>query len=63
MSYDADFEKVYMVELSSGKTIHVMYFDVDEVKEHCRQHYPSDAIKTIYAEVYVADEESLNVHV
>jgi hypothetical protein len=34
-----------------------MFFNVEEVKEHCRQHHPSDAIKTIYAEVYVADEE------
>jgi hypothetical protein len=63
MSYDSDFENVYMVELASGRTINVMFFNVEEVKEHCRQHYPSDAIKTIYAEVYVADEESLNVHV
>jgi hypothetical protein len=58
MSYDADFEKVYMVELSSGKTIHVMYFDVDEVKEHCREHYPNDAIKTIYEEVYTKENEN-----
>ena len=57
MSYDADYEKVYMVELGSGKTIHVMYFDVEEVKEHCHQHYPSDAIKSIYEEVYMGVED------
>lgn len=45
----------YMVELASGKTIHRMFFDVEEVKKHCLQHYPQDAIKTIYLEVYVGD--------
>ncbi len=54
MSYDSDFESVYMVEFSSGRTIHVMYFDVDEVLEHCRQHYPDAEIKSIYKEVYVS---------
>jgi len=56
MSYDSDYESIYMVVLESGKTIHVMFFDVEEVKEHCRQHYPEDAIKTIYAEVYVGED-------
>ena len=32
MSYD---EKVYMVEFDSGRTIHVQFFDVDEVLAVC----------------------------
>jgi len=48
---------VYMVELASGRTVYVMYFDVEEVKEHCRQHYPSDAIKSIYKEVYTGMDD------
>jgi hypothetical protein len=57
MSYDSDYESIYMVEFVSGKTIHVMFFDVEEVKDHCRQHHPNDAIKTIYAEVYIGEEK------
>ena len=34
--------------------------DVEEVKEHCRQHHPKDEIKTIYAEVYNSVEEEEN---
>jgi hypothetical protein len=55
MSYDSDFESTYMVEFNSGKTIHITYFDVDEVKDHCREHYPDDVIKSIYKEVYIND--------
>jgi hypothetical protein len=57
MSYDADFESTYMVELASGRTVYVMYFDVEEVKEHCLEHYPSDAIKSIYKEVYTGVDD------
>jgi hypothetical protein len=57
MSYDTDYEQIYMVEFVSGRTIHVMFFDVEGVKDHCRQHHPDDAIKTIYAEVYIAEEK------
>jgi hypothetical protein len=60
MSYDSDYESIYMVEFASGRTIHVMFFDVEEVKEHCRQHHPKDEIKTIYAEVYNSVEEEEN---
>jgi len=55
MSYDADYENTYMVEFVSGKTIHVMFFEVEDVKDHCLQHYPEDAIKTIYKEIYIGD--------
>ena len=55
MSYDSDYESIYMVILKSGRTNHVMLFDVEEVKEYCHQHYPEDAIKTIYKEVYVGE--------
>jgi hypothetical protein len=57
MSYDSDFESVYMVEFQSGKIIHVQQFDVEEVKEYCADMHPNDSIKTIYKEVYVAEFE------
>jgi hypothetical protein len=57
MSYDSDYESVYMVEFFSGKTIHVQLFDVEEVKEYCKDMHPNDIIKTIYAEVYTNDGE------
>jgi hypothetical protein len=53
MSYDSDYESVYMVEFVSGKTIHVQFFDVEEVKEYCADNHAGEIIKTIYAEVYV----------
>ena len=52
MSYDSDFESVYMVEFDSGRTIHVQFFDVEEVKDYCKQNYAGDVIKSIYKEVY-----------
>lgn len=58
MSYDSDFESVYMVEFDSGRTIHVQFFDVEEVKEYCEQNHPNDTIKTIYKEVYCSFVES-----
>jgi hypothetical protein len=57
MSYDADFEKVYMVEFDSGKTIHVQFFDVEDVKEYCAQNHGGITIKSIYQEVYCNFEE------
>ncbi len=53
MSYDSDYESVYMVIFHSGRTIYVQLFDVEEVKEYCNDMYPNDTIKTIYKEVYV----------
>jgi hypothetical protein len=57
MSYDADYESVYMVEFESGKTIHVQFFDVEEVKDYCADNHPKDVIKIIYKEVYNYFEE------
>ena len=59
MSYDSDYERIYMVEFESGRTIHLQFFDVAEVKYHCSENYPGDKIKHIYQEVYCsfAEEE------
>jgi hypothetical protein len=57
MSYDSDYESVYMVVFDSGRTIHVQQFDVEEVKGYCADMYPNDTIKTIYQEVYNYFEE------
>lgn len=57
MSYDSDFESVYMVEFESGKTIHVSFYEVQDVKEFCADEYPNETIKTIYKEVYVGESE------
>jgi hypothetical protein len=57
MSYDSDFENVYMVEFESGKTIHVSFYEVEEVKEYCADNHAGDTIKTIYKEVYNFCEE------
>jgi len=58
MSYDSDYESVYMVEFDSGKTIHVQFFDVEEVKEYCADNHAGQVIKTIYKEVYNFCEEN-----
>jgi hypothetical protein len=58
MSYDADYESVYMVEFESGRTIHVQFFEVQEVKEYCTDNYSGEKIKTIYKEVYNSWEDS-----
>jgi len=50
-------ENVYMVEFDSGRTIHVQFFDVEEVKEYCAQNHAGSIIKTIYQEVYCNFEE------
>lgn len=57
MSYDADFENVYMVEFTSGKTIHVGQFTVQDVIEYCADKYKEDTIKTIYKEVYFGEDD------
>lgn len=56
MSYDTDFEKVYMVEFVSGRTIHVGQFTVQDVIEYCNDEHEGEVIKSIYEEVYVAEE-------
>ena len=57
MSYDSDYESVYMVEFVSGKTIHVSFYEVQDVKEFCADEYPNETIKVIYQEVYVGGDE------
>jgi hypothetical protein len=57
MSYDSDYERVYMVEFYSGKFIHVQFFDVEEVKEYCANEYAGEVIKSIHEEVYFNDGE------
>jgi len=57
MSYDSDFESLYMVEFASGKTIHVSFYDVHEALQYCAEIAPFDKVKTIYKEVYYNDEE------
>ena len=52
MSYDSDFERVYMVEFQSGKTIHVGQYTVEDVKEYCADEHEGEVIKSIYEEVY-----------
>ena len=54
MSYN---QNVYMVEFDSGRTIHVQFCDVEEVKEYCAQNYAGSIIKSIYKEVYCNFEE------
>jgi hypothetical protein len=56
MSYDSDFERVYMVEFESGRTIHVGQFTVQDVIEYCNDEHEGEVIKSIYEEVYVAEE-------
>ena len=56
MSYDSDFERVYMVEFVSGRTIHVGQFTVQDVIEYCNDQHEGEVIKSIYEEVYVAEE-------
>jgi hypothetical protein len=56
MSYDSDFENVYMVEFVSGKVIHVGQFTVQDVIEYCNDEHEGEVIKSIYQEVYVEEE-------
>jgi hypothetical protein len=57
MSYDSDFESVYMVEFESGRTIYTQQFDIQGVKEYCEDTHIGEVIKTIYKEVYTNDGE------
>jgi len=57
MSYDSDFENVYMVEFVSGRVIHVGQFTVEDVIQYCADEHEDEVIKSIYEEVYVANEE------
>ena len=56
MSYDSDYESVYMVEFESGRIIHVGQFTVQDVIEYCNDEHEDEVIKSIYEEVYVAEE-------
>jgi len=57
MSYDADYERVYMVEFQSGRVIHVGQYTVQDVLEYCADEHESEVIKSIYEEVYIGEEE------
>jgi hypothetical protein len=57
MSYDSDYESVYMVEFQSGRVIHVGQYTVQDVKEYCADEHPDEVIKSIYEEVYNNFEE------
>jgi hypothetical protein len=59
MSYDTDFERVYMVEFESGRTIYVSQFTVEDVIEYCANEHKSEVIKSIYEEVYVGEKEDV----
>ena len=58
MSYDSDFERVYMVEFASGRVIHVGQFTVEDVIQYCNDEHEGEVIKSIYEEVYVGEEEN-----
>ena len=58
MSYDSDYESIYMVEFVSGRIIHVGQFTVEDVIEYCSAEHKGEIIKSIYAEVYVGEEEN-----
>ena len=55
MSYDSDYESVYMVEFESGRTVHVSFYQVEDVIQYCEDEHIGEVIKTIYKEVYVGD--------
>jgi hypothetical protein len=57
MSYDSDFESVYMVEFVSGRVIHVGQFTVEDVIEYCNDEHEGEVIKSIYEEVYAGEVE------
>jgi hypothetical protein len=54
MSYGSDwFESVYMVEFESGRTVHVSFYEVEDVIQYCEDEHIGEVIKTIYKEVYI----------
>ena len=57
MSYDSDFESVYMVQFESGRVIYTSFYEVEDVKQYCDDEHPKETIKTIYKEVYVGDDD------
>ena len=57
MSYDSDFERVYMVEFESGRTIYTGQLTVQDVIEYCADEHEGEVIKSIFEEVYTAEEE------
>ena len=59
MSYDSDYENIYMVEFESGKTIHVGQYTVQDVLEYCEMEHEGEPIKTIYREVYAGEREEV----
>jgi hypothetical protein len=46
-----------MVEFQSGRTIHVSFYELQDVKEYCADEFPNETIKTVYKEVYNYFEE------
>ena len=56
MSYDSDFESIYMVEFKSGRVIYVSQFNVEEVKQYCADEHSGEVIVSIYKEVYVGED-------
>jgi hypothetical protein len=57
MSYDSDFENIYMVEFESGRTIYTGQFTVEDVIEFCADEHKGQAIKSIYKEVYTGEND------
>jgi hypothetical protein len=57
MSYDSDIENVYMVQFESGRTIHVSFYELQDVKEYCAAEHPNETIKTVYKEVYLGEND------
>ena len=57
MSYDSDYENIYMVEFVSGRIIHVSQFTVEDVIEYCADEHEGQAIKSIYEEVYTGEDD------
>jgi hypothetical protein len=55
MSYDSDFERVYMVEFQSGRVIHIGQYTVQDVLEYCADEHENEVIKSIYEEVYTGE--------
>lgn len=57
MSYDSDYESVYMVEFESGRIIYTGQFTVQDVIQYCADEHKDEVIKLIYKEVYVGGDE------
>ena len=57
MSYDSDYESIYMVEFNSGRVIYTSFYEVQDVLEYCKDEHPDEKVKTIYKEVYLGGED------